>query len=360
MTPIELTKYSKGSGCGCKIAPEPLEKILSQSVSHPKDPAWAQLNRMLAVGHGTNDDAAVMDLGNGQGLISTVDFFTPIVDDPYDFGRIAATNALSDVYSMGGKPIMALALLGWPLDKLSVEAAAEVVRGGRDVCKEVGIPLAGGHSVDVPEPLFGLSVNGLIPMDRIKKNQGAQAGDALYLTKPLGVGMVASGLKKGIATPEDQAWALETMLQKNSFGTFLGTQTGVHALTDVTGFGLVGHLWEMLDSSHVSATLYWEAIPALAVDRFTALVQAFCMPEGTTKNFQAYKSRISTLTGPQLMLLCDPQTSGGLLASVHPSFEAICAEEAKKQGTLWVKVGEIRPNTEDQCRIELASIQMDS
>lgn len=348
-----LTQFSKGSGCGCKMAPTSLQNVLSGSFSTDRS-AVARASKNLIVGHETADDAAVMDLGNGTGLVCTTDFFGPIVDDPYDFGRIAATNALSDVYAMGGTPVIALAVLGWPVDVLPTSWAAEVVRGGRDVCAEAGIPLGGGHSVDNPEPLFGLAVTGTVPLKNLKRNGGAQPGDSLYLTKPLGIGMAASALKKGLASPEDLQWLTQTALQSNRFGALLGTFPGVHALTDVTGFGLGGHLLEMLEASGTSsAVLHRSFLPTAPHERLEAWTAQFCVPQNTTRNFSAHSALCAPLSGPDLLILFDPQTSGGLLASVAPECEAELADLAHKENQLWVKIGSVHGELQDGKRLVL-------
>ena len=232
---IKLTQYSHGAGCGCKISPAVLDQILHSSIKHAADPA-------LLVGNNTRDDAAVLDLGNGTALISTTDFFMPIVDDAYDFGRIASANAISDVYAMGGKPVLAIAILGWPIDKLSPEVAQKVLEGSRSICAEAGITLAGGHSIDSPEPIFGLAVNGMVAIQHLKQNSTASAGCKLYLTKALGVGILTTAQKKGILKPEHAAIAPKSMSMLNKIGETLGRLDYVKAMTDVTGFGLLGHL----------------------------------------------------------------------------------------------------------------------
>ena len=234
---IKLTQYSHGAGCGCKIAPKILDEILSSSITSPD-------NNKLIVGNHSKDDAAVYDLGNGTALISTTDFFMPIVDDPYEFGRIASANAISDVYAMGGKPILAIAILGWPINILPPAIAQKVIEGSRSICMEAGIPLAGGHSIDSPEPIFGLAVNGLVPIENIKQNNLAKEGDILFLTKPLGVGILTTAEKKGIVLDQHKGVAANQMMQLNSIGEMLGKIKGVSAMTDVTGFGLLGHLKE--------------------------------------------------------------------------------------------------------------------
>lgn len=307
-----LTSFNPGSGCGCKMSPSDLHRMLEQSGDSGHFPD-------LLIGHETGDDAAVMDLGNDQLLIHTTDFFTPIVDDAFDFGRIAAANAISDIYAMGGTPSMALAILGWPVDLLPVEQAAQVIAGARSVCKQAGIPLAGGHSVNIPQPLFGLSVTGQVHRDQLKRHAGAKPGDLLVLTKPLGIGMLATAMKKGIATDKDRQWAIETMCQLNDIGTELATMDGLHAMTDVTGFGLLGHALELCEASDVSATLNSKDLPTYDMERLMELYGQHCLPQGTTKNFTAYVGHVSSMDGPQLAILCDPQTSGGLLLSVAPA-----------------------------------------
>lgn len=233
MTPVRLTEYSHGAGCGCKISPAVLDVILDS-------PLAPEVYSALLVGNSSRDDAAVYDLGNGTAVISTTDFFMPIVDDPFTFGRIAATNAISDIYAMGGKPLMAIAIFGWPLDKLAPEIGRQVIEGGRQACQDAGIPLAGGHSIDAPEPIFGLAVTGLVQVKHLKQNSTAQAGDQLYLTKPLGIGILSTAQKRKILLPEHSELAIATMCQLNDLGAVLGTLPSVHALTDVTGFGLGG------------------------------------------------------------------------------------------------------------------------
>jgi selenide, water dikinase len=314
--PIKLTQYSHGAGCGCKIAPDILEQILHSNLSYPD-------NDRLIVGNHSRDDAAVYDLGNGTALISTTDFFMPIVDDPFEFGRIASANAISDVYAMGGRPILAIAILGWPLDKLGTEVAAKVIEGSRSICAEAGIPLAGGHSIDAPEPIFGLAVNGLVRTDQIKQNNTAKAGDVLLLTKPIGVGILTTAQKKGILDPADRHLAPDIMMQLNKAGEALARINGVHAMTDVTGFGLLGHLTEMCEGSGVSAVVNFENVPVLS-DRVYHYLLLNSVPGGTLRNLKAYGHKISyrdTLDNKTAQhLLADPQTSGGLLISVHPDY----------------------------------------
>ena len=318
---VRLTQYCRSAGCGCKIAPGILEEILSfaGTVAH---------SDRLLVGNDSRDDAAVFDLGNGQAIVSTTDFFMPIVDDPFDFGQIASVNAISDVYAMGGKPLMAIAVLGWPLDKLPPEVAGRVLEGGRAACACAGIPLAGGHSIDSPEPIFGLAVTGQVAVENLKRNDRAVPGCELFLTKPLGVGLVATAQKRGLADQADFERAVKQMIKLNSLGAILGSQSGVKAMTDVSGFGLLGHLTEMCEGSGVSATLDSARVPRLEnIDRY---IDEGCTSGGTDRNFDSYCPKIGPLTSPQKALLCDPQTSGGLLVAVAPdglpAFEEVSAE----------------------------------
>lgn len=306
---IKLTQYSHGAGCGCKISPSVLSIILKSNEIQKEFPG-------LLVGNSSRDDAAVLDLGNGSALISTTDFFMPIVDDAFDFGRIAATNAISDVYAMGGKPVLAIAILGWPIDKLAPEVASQVVAGGRAVCEAAGIPLAGGHSIDCPEPVFGLAVNGIVENENLKQNNSAQAGDVLFLTKPLGVGILSTASKKGFLEDADREVAVKSMTTLNKVGYELGKLKGVHALTDVTGFGLLGHAIEMAEGSDVSAEIDLSAVPLIpGIEKYLEMKS---VPGGTNRNFASYGNKVSTISERTKHLLCDPQTSGGLLVAVAP------------------------------------------
>jgi selenide,water dikinase len=306
---IQLTKYSHGAGCGCKISPAILDRILHSPTRFPTDPR-------LLVGNDTRDDAAVWDLGNGQGLISTTDFFMPIVDDPFDFGRIASANAISDVYAMGGRPILAIAILGWPVDKLPPEAAQRVLEGARSVCAEAGIALAGGHSIDCPEPVFGLAVNGVLSHSSLKKNSTAAAGSLLYLTKPLGVGILSTAQKKGLLTEADAETALRSMVMLNRLGETLGAFDGVTAMTDVTGFGLLGHLSEMCEGSGLNAIIDFGKVPVIPASH--GYLELGCIPGGTYRNWASYGHKVRLSTDRQQLILADPQTSGGLLIAVSP------------------------------------------
>ncbi|MDB4901343.1 MAG: selD [Mucilaginibacter sp.] len=304
---IKLTQYSHGAGCGCKISPSILEKILHSQVKQVPD------DRLL-VGNETSDDAAVLDMGNGTALISTTDFFMPIVDDAYDFGRIASANAISDVYAMGGKPVLAIAILGWPIDKIPAEAAQMVLEGSRSVCAEAGITLAGGHSIDCPEPVFGLAVNGIVAINNLKQNSTATAGCQLYLTKALGVGILSTAQKKGILKPEHAVVALQSMCKLNKIGEVLGHLPQVKAMTDVTGFGLLGHLAEMCEGSNLQAVIEFDKVPK--IDSINEYVEQGCIPGGTIRNWASYGHKIGPVTEIQKQILADPQTSGGLLIAV--------------------------------------------
>ena len=312
--PIRLTQYSHGAGCGCKISPQVLDVILAGSGSQTQDPR-------LWVGNTSRDDAAVYALDGERGVVSTTDFFMPIVDDPYDFGRIAATNAISDIYAMGADPLMAIAILGWPVNVLPPEVARDVVRGGRAACDAAGIPLAGGHSIDAPEPIFGLAVTGVVDKRHLKRNDTATAGCRLYLTKPLGIGILTTAEKKSKLRPQDVGVARDWMCTLNTPGSRFGKLAGVAAMTDVTGFGLLGHLVEMAEGSGLTAQIDYAAVPRLAgVSHYLA---EGCAPGGTQRNFDSYGHKIAPLAQEeQRLLLCDPQTSGGLLVAVTPEGEA--------------------------------------
>ncbi|WP_027390324.1 selenide, water dikinase SelD [Chrysiogenes arsenatis] len=308
MESIKLTEFSHGAGCGCKIAPALLEEFLHTSMDIAPFPA-------LLVGNKTKDDAAAFDLGNGTAVLSTTDFFMPIVDDPFTFGRIAATNAISDIYAMGGQPLMAIAIFGWPIAKLSAEIGAQVIDGGRAACCDAGIPLAGGHSIDSQEPIFGLAVTGTVETSRLKRNDTATEGCELFLTKPLGIGILTTAQKqKKIADGHLQV-AIDAMCTLNTAGREFSRLAGVRAMTDVTGFGLLGHLIEICEGSGVAAQIDFSCVPVLPhVRDYLALG---CVPGGTKRNFQSYGAKVTPLSDEQRAILCDPQTSGGLLVAVE-------------------------------------------
>lgn len=328
MEEIKLTQYSHGAGCGCKIAPHVLEQILRSNIAAPD-------NNKLIVGNSTKDDAAVYDIGNGQGLISTTDFFMPIVDDAVDFGKIASANAISDVYAMGGKPLMAVAILGWPINKLSTELAQKVIEGARMICAEADIPLAGGHSIDSPEPIFGLAVTGIINLKNLKKNDTAKEGDLIYLTKKIGVGILTTAEKKGLLKPEHAGIAAKQMIQLNKIGEKFGQLSYVSAMTDVTGFGLLGHLIEMAEGANLSAEINYSKVPM--IDDLNFYISKMCVPDNSFRNWSGYDPKVSGITGDSLLTLCDPQTNGGLLITINANskseFEALLIREGLKEFT---------------------------
>ncbi|MEZ4721172.1 MAG: selenide, water dikinase SelD [Flavobacteriales bacterium] len=336
----KLTQYSHGSGCGCKIAPADLNDILSKAGQ-----AAISFENLL-VGNGTNDDAAVMHIGNSECIISTTDFFTPIVDNPYDFGQIASANALSDVYAMGGKPLMAVAILGWPIETLGNELAAEVIKGARAQCDSAGIPLAGGHSIDSKEPFFGLAVTGLVKEANLKRNNTAEEGDLIYITKPIGNGILSTAMKRGLLDSKSISMAVNQMSTLNSVGGEFGSWSEVTAMTDITGFGLLGHLIEMCDGSGLSARINWIDIPMIDESILSPLVQKFVMPDNTMRNFKAYSPKCSKLSAQQLQILCDPQTNGGLLIAVKPSARGKMEMELTQQGLYNKPIGQFEKSEE--------------
>ena len=328
---IKLTEYSHGAGCGCKISPKVLDKILKSKIKF-NDPN-------LLVGNSSKDDAAAYDLGDGSAILSTTDFFMPIVDDAVDFGRIAATNAISDIYAMGGNPLMAIAILGWPVNKLPPELAQQVLEGARQTCKEAGIMLAGGHSIDAPEPIFGLAVTGRVLLEQLMRNNSAKAGDRLYLTKPLGVGILTTAQKQKKLLPEHSTLARDSMVQLNRIGADIAKLDGVHAMTDVTGFGLLGHLLEICEGSGVNAIIEAQSVPLLPeVEHYLA---QGCIPGGSARNFASYGAKVSPLSVTQQALLCDPQTSGGLLVALSPQAEAAFIHLAVEYDLALSPIGEL-------------------
>jgi len=320
---VKLTQFSHGAGCGCKISPKDLEQILVSKLPVFKD-------KNLLVGNSTKDDAAVYDLGNGMAVVSTTDFFMPIVDDAKTFGQIAACNAISDIYAMGGKPLMAIAILAWPLSKIPTSIAAQVIDGARLTCAQAGITLAGGHSIDAPEPIFGLAVTGLVDVKKVKKNNSARTGDLLYLTKPLGVGILSTAQKQGKLKAEDEAIAANLMMQLNSFGQIAGEYDYVHAMTDVTGFGLLGHLLELCQGSQLGAQLSFDSIPILK--QVPYYLSQGCIPGGTRRNWQSYGQNYPELSQYVINILCDPQTSGGLLLAIDAENRVEFEYLAKENG----------------------------
>jgi selenide,water dikinase len=314
---IKLTSFSHGGGCGCKIAPGVLAEILQKSRGFP-------VPKELLVGIETADDAAVYKLNDEQALIATTDFFMPIVDDPFDFGRIAATNAISDVYAMGGTPIMALALVGMPINKLPLDTIGKIIQGGEAICAEAGIPIAGGHTIDSVEPIYGLVVMGLVHPSRVKRNADARAGDVLILGKPLGVGVLSAALKKEVLDADGYAAMIANTTKLNKPGRLLAEMPGVHAMTDVTGFGLLGHLLELARGAQLAAQLDMAAIPLLP--GVLQLAQDGYFTGASGRNWDAYGKDVElapAITPAQHALLTDPQTSGGLLVSCDPA----CVDE---------------------------------
>jgi selenide,water dikinase len=327
---IKLTSYSHGAGCGCKISPKVLTTILASTSPKMED-------TRLLVGNDTRDDAAVYDMGNGIGIISTTDFFLPIVDDPFTFGQIAATNAISDVYAMGGKPLMAIAILGWPIDKIAPKIAAQVMEGGRKACSDAGIILAGGHSIDNPEPIFGLAVTGSVKISNLKRNDQAVAGSVLYLTKPLGIGILATAQKKGILEAVHEDIAANSMIVLNDAGIELAEIDEITALTDVTGFGLLGHLLEVCEGSNVSAEINYSKVPIF--EEIHTYLDKKCVPGGTIRNWESYGHKVTLEDEKRRHILCDPQTSGGLLIAVKKEASQKVAAILKSKGLFAEPIG---------------------
>lgn len=312
MEEIKLTQYSKGAGCGCKIAPAVLQEIVASdeklSFQH------------LLVGNESNDDAAVYQINGDMAVISTTDFFLPIVNDPFDFGRIASANAISDVYAMGGTPMMAIAILGFPIDKLPTSVAQQMLSGARAVCKEAGIPLAGGHTIDSSDPIFGLAVTGTVAVNHLKQNNSAKEGDYLFLTKKLGTGVLSTALKRELLSEEHYSPLREQLVTLNKVGALLGKVAGVHAMTDVTGFGIIGHSIEMAEGSGVGVELFYDRLQQLP--GVADYMKQRAIPDATYRNWNSYSSRVQFEKGVNVMeaftLLPDPQTNGGLLIAVAP------------------------------------------
>jgi selenide, water dikinase len=323
---IRLTDFSHGGGCGCKIAPAILTELLAATPIRG-------LPKELLVGTDTSDDAAVYKLNETQALVATTDFFTPIVDDPYDFGRIAATNAISDIYAMGAKPIFALALVGMPLDKLPLAVIGRILAGGESICAEAGIPIAGGHSIDVLEPIYGLVALGIVDPKKIKRNSTAKAGDVLILGKPLGVGILSAALKKGKLSDAGYQAMIESTTKLNTPGIALSEMPEVHALTDVTGFGLAGHLLEICRGSRLSASVSFSELPF--IEEALAWAKEGVATGASDRNWKGYGQDVSLPAGApewQRKLVTDPQTSGGLLVACAPEAEQAVLAEFSKRG----------------------------
>ena len=323
---IRLTQFSHGGGCGCKIAPAVLSEILASTPIRG-------LPKELLVGTETADDAAVYRLNDTQALVATTDFFTPIVDDPHDFGRIAASNAISDIYAMGGTPIMALAIVGMPLEKLPISVIQRILEGGESVCAAAGIPIAGGHSIDTLEPIYGLVALGLIHPKKIKRNSSAKPGDVLILGKPLGIGILSAALKKGKLSAGGYAQMIELTTKLNTPGQALAEMSAVHALTDVTGFGLAGHLLEVCRGSHLAAQVSFEDLPI--IEEAVSFAKQGIATGASDRNWQGYGAEVvlpANFPEWKRKLLSDPQTSGGLLVACSSSVEKEILDLFKKQG----------------------------
>ena len=334
--PVKLTAFSHGAGCGCKLSPEVLENVLGKN--------GQAIFEGLLVGNDTKDDAAVFDLDGETAIISTTDFFMPIVDDAHDFGAIASANAISDIYAMGGRPLMAIAILGWPIDKIPAEEASKVISGAREMCQKAGIPLAGGHSIDAPEPIFGLAVTGRVNVNKVRRNSDGRVGDQLYLSKPLGIGLVTTAQKREAASPEDLAIARDSMLTLNKLGEDLATFEGVNAITDVTGFGLAGHLIELAEASGCAAVVEAEQLPTF--DFVNKYLEMGMVPGGTTRNWASYGHKVELDSSLDHRILADPQTSGGLLLSVNPESESDLLAFAASHGHHISKIGELTNRTD--------------
>ncbi len=318
---VKLTQFSSGAGCGCKIHPSELEEIIKDLKTGADFPG-------LIVGNNSADDASVMKLPNGDLLIQTADFFTPIVDDPYIYGQIAAANAISDIFAMGGKPLMANALLGWPTDKLSPEIANKVLRGAIEICDRVNIPLAGGHSIKIQEPIFGLSVTGICSPNQLKTNNGAMTGDVIYITKPIGTGILATAIKKGKLSEDGLKTLISITTQINSEGNLFGSLSYVNAMTDVTGFGLLGHLLEMCKGANLGAEIISKSLPV--IEESKQLAAQFIIPGNTTRNWNSFEKFTFNLPDDLFAIVNDPQTNGGLMVAIDSNFtnnfETFCKE----------------------------------
>jgi selenide,water dikinase len=329
--PIQLTQYTKSGGCGCKMGPLQLEEIL-KNLPKPHFPH-------LLAGNEHNEDAAVWKWDEETALIQTTDFFLPIVDDPYDFGSIAAANALSDVYAMGGKPLMALAIVGWPTSKIPLNHLHEVMRGAHDIAATAGIPIAGGHTIETEEPIFGLSVSGKIHPQHIKRNHQAQLGDLIYITKPLGIGILSTALKRGRISAEGMAPAIAGMKKLNVEGGLLGSLKEVHAMTDITGFGLVGHLMEMLQHSGLAAEIKKDQLPLYPLVKELAAENIYA--DMAMKTHARYQKEYTAAQLSDLIIGCDPQTSGGLLFTASADAPAILQDLAQEHGFEFIRIGEV-------------------
>ena len=334
---IRLTQYSHGAGCGCKISPDDLGKVLHSGLPQFED-------ARLIVGNSSRDDAAAYDLGDGTAIISTTDFFMPVVDDPFTFGKIAAVNAISDIYAMGGSPLLAIAILGWPLDKLAPEIASIVMEGGRAACREAGIVIGGGHSIDSPEPIFGLAVTGRVKVEHLKRNDSATIGCKLYLSKPLGVGILTTAQKRSILKKEHEDIAPGIMSALNKIGEKLAPIEGVKAMTDVTGFGLLGHLLEICEGSGLSAELDYGKIPRIPC--LQEYIDQGSMPGATKTNWRSVQEKVRLADTAWRSILCDPQTSGGLLIAVEAAAVSEAERIFEENGLALDIIGELKEKTD--------------
>jgi selenide, water dikinase len=331
---VRLTEFSHGAGCGCKISPKDLKSILTSSQA-------TVIDSNLFIGNQNNEDAAVYKITNDAYLLSTTDFFSPIVDDPFNFGAIACTNALSDIYAMGGKPILALGILGWPVKWLELEHAKAVLEGARSVCFKAQIVLAGGHSIDAPEPFFGAAVQGIVAIEDLKTNAGAQQGDLIYITKKIGIGIYATAQKRKVISDIELDESLNTMLELNSIGHTFGKLDYVTAMTDITGFGLAGHAIEMAKASNATFAIKKDLVPLM--DSVKKFIELNIIPNGTETNYNSFESQIEAMSNYDKAVFFDPQTSGGLMVTVKPNsnneFEKICIEHNRA----FYLIGEVMP-----------------
>ena len=344
-----LTQYSRGAGCGCKIAPEMLQQILKTESTHTVP--------QLLLGNSHNEDAAVYDIGDERAIISTTDFFMPIVDDAFDFGRIASANAISDVYAMGGKPLMAIAILGWPVEKLPAALASRVLEGARNICLQAGIPLAGGHSIDSTEPIFGLSVTGMINKQNIKQNNTAKEGDLLFITKSIGTGILSTAQKREVITDAQLEALIKQMVQLNTIGEALAQINEVTAMTDVTGFGLLGHAIEMAKGAGLSLELYYSNIPV--IEGAKEHVSKRIVPDATYRNWNSYSAKTAFDKGVNVMeafnILPDPQTNGGMMFSIneHAAEKAIVILEKNNLSDFARPVGKFVAKQEKTIQVKI-------
>jgi selenide, water dikinase len=341
---FKLTSYSRTYGCSCKIPSNILSDILKHTV--PDD-----ISSNLLVGNDNRDDAAVLQIDRKNAIISTTDFFTPIVDDAFDYGAIAAANAISDVYAMGGIPLMAVAILGWPINKIEPHLASEVIQGAQKTCQIANIPLAGGHSIVCSEPIFGLAVTGKIKIKHIKNNSATKENDDIYITKPLGIGILANNLKDGKLNMTQTQELTNVMKQLNFIGAYLAKIKGVHSITDVTGFGLLGHLSEILEGSNVSATLDYKNIPIISF--LKDFINTDKITSGARKNYGCYKRYTNNLNHEQIQILCDPQTNGGLLITANKRAKKDILKVAKTTNTNMKIIGKIGQKKTNTCVISV-------